>query len=116
MNSQRADDAGARSIRAHEARANYHFATGSLQPLKDAGDVARVMLAISIYADDIFESQLVSQFVACLDTTAQSQVVRQRKHSGAGGAGLVNRTVARTVVDDEHGHAGDVFVNGVDDA
>ena len=49
--------------------------------LEDARDVARVVLAVAIHADDVFEAQLVGQLVSGLHAAAQAEMVRQRQTS-----------------------------------
>src|ERR1035441_6394912 len=70
----------ARPVVGKEPRADHHFAARRLELVEDARNVARVVLAVAVHADHVFESQLIGELVPGLHATAQAQVVGQRQH------------------------------------
>ena len=113
---ERADGAGPRAVIADEARADHHFAAGGLEPLEDAGNIARVVLAVAIDADHVLEAEFVGEFVAGLHAAAETEVVRQGQHFGAGLARDLDGAVGRAIVDHQHRDSGDVLVDFADHA
>src|SRR5215469_92207 len=69
-NPQVAEEAGFSAAGFHKTRPNDHLATGGAEGFKEARDVARIVLAITIETDDVLEPKFVSQFVPGLDAAA----------------------------------------------
>ena len=113
---QRADGASPRADIAHEARADHHFAAGGLESLEHAGNIARVVLPVAIHANHELEAEFVGQFVPGLHAAAQTEMVRQGQHVGAGLARHGNRAVRRTIVDHQYRDSGHVLVDFADNA
>src|SRR4051794_2598553 len=80
---ERAYGTGAGPVLSHEAGADHHLAPGVFQAFEDPRDIARIVLAIAIHANDVAIAELPGEFVACLDAAAKAQVVRQGQQVGA---------------------------------
>ena len=108
MPSERAS-AGVNGVAFHEAGADHHFAAGLSQRLEDAGNIPRVVLPVTIHANDILESQLEGQLVSGLHGAAKSQMMGQSEHLRSGGPGHDDGRIERAIVnhqDRDVRHAG----------
>ena len=81
----------------------------------DGGDVAGIVLAVAINADDILETEFVGELVSGLDAAAEAEMARKRHDFRSGLPGDEDSGVGRAIVDDKDRNSRQFAMHGLDD-